>query len=320
MPDRPLNLTEFILRQEKNHPQAHGDFSLLMASLEYAGKIISSHVRQAGLINALGSTGNINAFQDEVKKIDVFSNDLLIQILKESHIVATIGSEELAEPIIAHKNAPYNVFFDPLDGSSNLEINAPIGTIFSIYHNQEPLLQKGSEQVASGYIFYGSSTIFVYTSGNGVNGFTLDPQAGAFLLSHPDIKIPAFKNQYSINEGEYNSYDSQTQQFLNHIKIHDSNSKRPYKLRYFGAMIAEIHRVLLQGGIFLYPRSQKNPEGKLRLMYEINPLSFILEQAGGLSLTDNQPVLDLLPNHIHQKLPVVMGSPENIKIYKSLKN
>ncbi len=317
MSTRPLNLTEFILRQEKNHPRAHGDFSLLMASLEYAGKIIASHVRQAGLIDILGVTGERNTFQDEVKKIDVFSNNLLIQVLKESHVVSTIGSEELSEPLVLDKEAPYAVFFDPLDGSSNIDINAPIGTIFSIYHNKGSLLQKGSDQVASGYIFYGASVMFVYTSGNGVNGFTLDPQIGAFLLSHPDIRIPSFKASYSINEGEYNSYNEQTRKFLTYIKEEDPDSKRPYKLRYYGAMIAEIHRILLQGGIFLHPQSKRNPQGKLRLMYEINPLSFVLEQAGGIALANNLPALEILPEHVHQQLPVAMGSPENIQLFKS---
>ncbi len=316
MSNKPLSLTEFILKEQQAFPKAHGNFSLLMEQIEYACKIIASHVRQAGLVDILGVTGEKNTFQDEVKKIDVFSNDLLIEVLKTSGQVAMIASEELTEPIALKENAPYIVFFDPLDGSSNTDINAPIGTIFSIYHTKGGLLQKGSEQVAAGYVLYGTSTIFVYTSGKGVNGFTLDPAIGTFLLSHPDIKIPEFNNLYSVNEGESLTFNKTTQKFLHWIKQSDPTTKRPYKLRYIGAMIADVHRTLLKGGLFLYPATGKNPKGKLRLMYEANPAALILREAGGLAFSDKTPILDLMPEHVHQQVPVVLGSKGNLEVFQ----
>lgn len=315
MSNKPLSLTEFILEEQQAFPKAHGNFSLLMEQIEYASKIIASHVRQAGLVDILGVTGEKNTFQDEVKKIDIFSNDLLIEVLKTSQQVSMIASEELAEPITLDPKAPYIVYFDPLDGSSNTDINAPIGTIFSMYHTSGGLLQKGSQQVAAGYILYGTSTMFVYTSGKGVNGFTLDPGIGTFLLSHPDIKIPLFNNLYSVNEGESLTFDKTTQKFLQFIKESDAATKRPYKLRYIGAMIADIHRTLLKGGLFLYPATAKNPKGKLRLMYEANPCAFILQEAGGLAFSDKTPILDLIPEHVHQQVPVIMGSKDNLKVF-----
>ncbi|HVZ58412.1 MAG TPA: class 1 fructose-bisphosphatase [Patescibacteria group bacterium] len=314
MSNKPFSLTEFVLQDQKSH-QATGNLTLLIEKIEYTSRIIASHIRQAGLVDILGTTGTKNTFKEEVKKIDEFSNRLLIENLQQTNCVNYLASEELEKPMLVDKNAPYSIFFDPLDGSANTDINAPIGTIFSIYHHQRELLQKGFEQVAAGYILYGTSVMFVLTTGNGVNGFTLDPEIGSYLLSHPDISMPSFGNIYSINEGESLSFPQKTQEFLSFLKQEDQATKRPYKLRYIGAMVADVHRTLLKGGIFLYPATKKNPHGKLRLLYEANPMAFLITQAGGMAVCGNQHILDLQPHHVHQQLPVVLGSKDNVELY-----
>lgn len=310
---KPTSLVEFILEEERKIPKATGSLTLLLTQLEYAGKIIASHIKKAGLVDILGETGDKNVFSDEVKKIDVFSNELLIQTLRDSGEVAAVASEELEEPIWFDKSRKYFVFFDPLDGSANVDTNAPCGTIFSIYHNTGELLQKGENQVAAGYILYGTSVMFIYTAGDGVNGFTLDPSVGSFLLSNPEMTIPDVASIYSANETATHLWEDSAQTFLHSVKKMDG-----VKARYMGAMVADMHRILLKGGIFIHPRDQRNKEGKLRLLYEVNPFAFLLKHAGGLSVTtDGVDPLSLPPTSIHQQVPVLLGSPHIITSFKT---
>lgn len=305
---KTVSLTEFILDEEKGNPSATGDLTLLLTHIEYASRIIASHITKAGLIDILGSSGRKNIHQEEVQRLDEMSNQLLIDVLSNTGIVATLASEELEEPINGNNSGKYTVFFDPIDGSANLDINASVGTIFSIYLSSDQLLQTGEKQIAAGYIIYGSSTMFVYTTGHGVNGFTLDPSIGSYLLSHPDIKIPEKGNIYSVNEANYPLWDNKTQQFIDSLKP-------TYKSRYIGSMVADVHRTLLKGGIFLYPSDQKSPNGKLRLIYEINPFSFIISQAGGMATTNGKDPLTLLPSSLHQTAPIALGSKHEVKLF-----
>ena len=310
---KPTSLVEFILEEEKKIPQATGSLTLVLTQLEYAGKIITSHIRQAGLVDILGETGDKNVFADEVKKIDIFSNELLMQTLRDSGEVAAVGSEELDEPLWFDKSRKYIVFLDPLDGSGNVDTNAPCGTIFSIYHNTGNLLQKGRDQVAAGYILYGTSVMFVYTVGQGVNGFTLDPSVGSFLLSNPQITMPDKTTLYSANESNIHLWENTARAYLEKIKEPES-----IKARYIGAMVADLHRILLKGGVFIHPRDSKNTHGKLRLLYEVNPFAFIFQQAAGQSLTtDGQNPLDLTPDSVHQQVPIIMGSNHALSLFKS---
>lgn len=303
-------LTEFILEEESKFPQATGNFTLLMTFIENAAKIISSHIQKAGLVDILGQAGKTNIYDEEVQKLDEFSNKLLIDILSGSNLVATIASEELEEVIQLKNKGHYSIFFDPLDGSSNIDTNISVGTIFSLYKSSGDILKKGSEQIAAGYIIYGSSTMFVYTSGSGVNGFTLDPSIGSFLLSHPNIRIPEKGAIYSINEGYSEMYDTKLLNYLSSLK-----KSKKYKSRYVGTMVADIHRTLLKGGIFLHPADFKNAKGKLRLMFEVNPMSMIVNQAGGKCVTENGNPLEILPESVHQRTPIILGSPNEVDTY-----
>ena len=309
--EKVTTLTEFIIGEERKFKNATGNFTLLLTHIENAVKIIASHIKRSGLVDILGQTGEKNVYNEDVQKLDKFSNDLLIDILSNSGQVANLASEELEKPISVDKKGKYNVFFDPLDGSSNIDSNINIGTIFSVYHNDGNLLQPGKRQVASGYIIYGSSVMFVYTYGNGVNGFTLDPSIGSFLLSHPDIKTPEAKNIYSINEGNYGMFEPSMQKYLIALK----KEEKPYKARYVGSMVADVHRTLLKGGIFIYPQDSKHPDGKLRLMFEVNPLSFIMQQAGGTAISNGRNPLGILPDKLEQRVPIVMGSKKEIDKY-----
>ena len=307
----PKSLTEFIIEEERRFKNAKGNFTLLLMHIEYAAKIIASHIRKAGLVDILAKTGEINASKDEVIKLDRYSNDLLIEILSSSGQVHAVASEELEDiHTIEKHDGEYAVFLDPLDGSSNTDVNVTVGTIFSIYHKGKAILQPGKNQVAAGYILYGTSVMFVYTCGNGVNGFTLDPAIGSFLLSHPDIKIPKQGNIYSINEGNFNLWDEKLKRYIQSLK-----EDKPYKSRYIASMVADVHRTLLKGGIFLYPKDEKNPQGKLRLLFEVNPLSFIMQQAGGLATVDGVDPLEITPTALHQRVPIVLGSHDEVKKY-----
>lgn len=309
---KPTTLTEFILEEEKKFKHATGSLTLLLTQIENAAKIIASHIKKTGLVDIIAETGIKNVQQEEVKKIDEFSNMLLVDTLSASGKVGIIASEELAEPVVFDKKGHYNVFFDPLDGSSNIDVGISVGTIFSIYRNEGKFLQAGSKQVAAGYILYGTSVMFVLSHGEGVNGFTLDPAIGSFLLSHPNIRIPQKGNIYSVNESQALLWDKKLYQYIKQLKENGT-----HKLRYVGSMVADVHRTLLKGGIFLYPISQKNPQGKLRLMYEVNPLSFIIQQAGGKVASGSQNPLDMIPETLHQRVPIALGSPDDIDYYLS---
>ncbi len=302
-------LTDTILQEQQKNPNAKGNLTLLLTQIEEAAKIIASHANRSGLVDILGKTGNKNAYDEEVQKLDEYSNNLLVKTLFESGQVFALASEELPDILYSpKKTGDYFVCFDPLDGSSNIDINCPIGTILSICHKSENLLQQGKNQVAAGYILYGPSTVFVYASTYSINGFTLDPSIGSFLLSFPNIKIPEKGNIYSINEGNSEFYDEQIKKYLAYLK-----TTKSHKARYIGSMVADIHRTLLKGGIFLYPSDSKNKEGKLRLLFEVNPMSFIVEKAGGMAVSDGINPLDITPTAVNHTVPIAIGSKENVE-------
>lgn len=315
--NRIVTLDEFIIKRQKDFPYASGELTGLLRDIGVAAKIINREVNRAGLVNILGVEGSENQSGDIVQKLDVFSNDVMIECLANSGECCGIASEEDESIIpvnsIAGKDAKYIVVMDPLDGSSNIDVNVSVGTIFGIYRRKSDkkqlvetsdFYQKGDELVAAGYVLYGTSTMLVYTTGKGVNGFTLDPSIGEFCLSHRDIQIPAKGNYYSVNQGYYSKFDLEIRRYIDHCA--DMN----YRLRYIGSMVSDIHRILFQGGIFLYPNTRKYPLGKLRLLYECNPMSFIVEQAGGKAFNTNlKRILDEDVHDIHQKCTIAIGSP-----------
>ena len=315
---------QHILDEERLYPGATGDFTALLTSLTLAAKIISREVNQAGLVRILGETGEINVHGEAVQKLDEFAQQTIYRAMGHSGHLCVMASEE-SEGIIpipdGGKRGRYVLMFDPLDGSSNIDVNASIGTIFSIHRKittgtadgaLEDCLQQGTEQLAAGYFIYGSSTMMVYTTGHGVNGFTLDPSLGEFLLSHENIKIPKRGKIYSINEGNINQWDQGTRRYVDHVKADQKSDGRPYSLRYIGSLVADFHRNLLKGGIFLYP----GPKGKLRLLYEAAPLAMVVEQAGGTASTGRQRILDIVPNSLHQRVPLIIGSTEDVRLYE----
>lgn len=306
--------TDFILENETLHENASGHFTLLLELIARCGKIIGSHVRASGLVDIVGSTGRKNVFAEEVQKLDEYSNALLIKTLSASHLVSAMVSEEEKEVIQITDNikGKYIVYFDPLDGSSNIDTNAPIGTIFGIYHAEKGQLQQGQHQLAAGYILYGASTMLIYTTGKTVDGFTLDPSIGSFLLSHPNIQIPPTGSIYSLNEAYSFGYDKSIQDFLKHMKAEQNMTGR-----YIGALVADAHRILLKGGIYLYPTDPKHPEGKLRLTIEANPISMIIKTAGGKAVGYEENILEKTPQHIHERTPFVFGSLELVDKYLS---
>jgi fructose-1,6-bisphosphatase I len=319
-------LVQHIRQQEKINPGATGEFTSLMNEIMVAGKIISLQVNSAGIgEDVLGLTGKINVQGEEVKKLDEFSDITFTKLIGQSGTVCAITSEEKEEAyIIPPEDHPgkYIFMMDPLDGSSNIDVNVNIGTIFSIFKKKSPgttvtdedLFQKGSEQVAAGYIVYGSSTIFVYTSGLGVHGFTLDPTLGEFFLSHPDLSIPEQGSTYSANEGNWGVWEESQKDLVSYLKEEDPATGRPYKLRYIGSLVADFHRTLLKGGLFMYPKDTKSPKGKLRLSFEAAPLALIVEQAGGKASTGNQRILDITPTGIHDRLPLFIGSKNDVEM------
>ncbi len=307
MYNKVVTLTEFILQEEKKVANATGQLTLLLTHIENAAKIISSHVRRSGLVDIIGEAGTKNASGDDVKKLDVFANQLLVDMLLGSGQVFAVASEELEEPLYAKdKKGEYVVFFDPLDGSSLIDTGQAIGTIFSIYRKSDTLLQSGDKQVAAGYVLYGSTTMFIYTSGNGVHGFTLDPSIGSFLLSHHKMTIPEKGKEYAINEGNMLFFDDKVKEYIATLK------ENGYKLRYAGAMIADIHRTMIHGGIFLYPRDKKTPNGKLRLLFEVNPMAYIVEQAGGMVFDQGENPLTIVPQSFHERAPCIVGSKTEV--------
>src|ERR1035437_4925292 len=319
---RIKTLGQFIIEKQADFPYSKGELSRLLRDLGIAAKIVHREVNKAGLADILGMTGETNIQGEQVKKLDVFSNEQFIAALKAGGECCAIASEE-NEDIIpvdneVSKNAKYVVAIDPLDGSSNIDVNVSVGTIFSIYRRtsltglgtNEDFMQRGTEQVAAGYLIYGSSTMLVYTTGKGVNGFTLDPSIGEFCLSHPEMKIPRNGKTYSINEGYYVHFPDGVKKFIKYCQEEDPKTNRPYSSRYIGSAVADIHRNLITGGIFIYPVTSQNPKGKLRLIYESNPLAFIIEQAGGKATDGMKRILDIEPSAIHQRTPFFIGSPE----------
>lgn len=303
-------------------PEATGDFTGLFQQIMLAAKIIGSRVSKAGLSGILGRTGTTNVQGEQVQKLDEFANTVIVQTVEAGGHVCVMGSEEVEEPITVPKEYPqgkYVLQFDPLDGSGNIDINASIGTIFSIHRRVTPpgegslqdLLQKGSAIVAAGYVIYGSSNMLVYSTGQQVDGFTYDPGVGEFFLSHPNIRIPERGGIYSINEGNYHNWSEGTQRWVDWIKT-PSDDKKAYRLRYIGAMVADIHRTLLRGGIFVYPPDVKNKKGKLRLLYEASPMAFLVEAAGGAASDGRNRILDIEPEELHQRTPVFIGSREDV--------
>lgn len=312
-----ITLDEFIIQRQKDFPFATGELSGLLRDIGLASKIISREVNKAGLADISGHADTAaNASGEEVQKLDVLADNLLISCLQNSGECCGIASEEnnTYVPIESSVNAKYVVLFDPLDGSSNIDVNVSIGTIFAIYRRisndgvcqLSDFLQDGVEQVASGYVLYGSSTMLVYTTGKGVNGFTLDPSIGEFCLSHADMKIPQEGNIYAVNQSAYHKLDASVQQFI------DECMEKNCTFRYVGSMVADVHRTLIKGGIFMYPATTSAPKGKLRLLYECNPLSFIIEQAGGCSTNGTQRILELEATELHQRTPIFMGSPNMV--------
>lgn len=319
-----ISLSQFIADQQSKHKEATGDLSKIFRDIKFAAKIVNRDVRKAGLVDILGAFGTVNVQGEEVKKLDMLANEEFKSSLTLGGDCCAIISEE--EEDIHHiettlnVNSKYIIAMDPLDGSSNIDVNASIGTIFSVYKRISPVggpvtmddvLQKGINQVAAGYIIYGSSTMMVFTTGNGVNAFTLDASIGDFCLSHPDIKIPEDGNIYSINDGIYDRMEPGVQHYVDYCR--NSITKETYSARYIGSMVADFHRNMLKGGIFMYPATTDAPKGKLRLMFESNPMAFITEQAGGKATTGHVRILEIQPTEIHQRNPVFMGSTHMVE-------
>jgi fructose-1,6-bisphosphatase I len=318
-----MTIQRYIAQEERMHPEATGEFSTLLRNLALAVKIVSREVRRAGLVDILGRASATNTSGDEVKKLDVFANEMIINALESGGQLCVMASEENETVIPIPEEFPcgkYAMLFDPLDGSSNIEANVTIGTVFSIFRRvsgggpgtEADVVQPGVKQVAAGYVMYGSSTILVFTVGNGVQGFTLDPTIGSFLLSHPNMTIPPRGSIYSVNEGNRLLWDEPFQRYLDYLQTPDASSKHPYKARYVGSMIADVHRTLLYGGIFAYPADSANPKGKLRLMYEANPMAFIIEQAGGRATDGKQRIMEVVPSDVHERVPLFIGSTEDV--------
>ena len=322
---RVITFDEFIAINQEKHSEATGELSGLLRDIGLASKIVNRDLSKAGLVDAiLGDADAINVQGEEVKKLDIIANEVLKKCLQNSGECCGIASEE-EEDFVAFKNrkkAKYVVLFDPLDGSSNIDVIAPVGTIFSVFHRVSKIgelctlddfLQTGERQVAAGYVIYGSSTMLVYTTGEGVNGFTLDPTIGEFCLSHPDIKTPSSAKTYSVNQGNYNSFPENVKKFVDYCQ--DNTDKKAFSLRYIGSMVADFHRNLLKGGIFMYPATKDAPKGKLRLMYECNPMALLQEQAGGKALNDEQQrILEIQPTKLHQRTAVYIGSKKMVDL------
>jgi len=319
-------LGQFIIEKQNDFPYAKGELSRLLRDIGIAAKIVNREVNKAGLADILGSAGTTNIQGEGQQKLDVFANTQFISALTsggECCIVATEEEDEFV-PIDSpvSKNAKYIVCIDPLDGSSNIDVNVAVGTIFSIYRRKsvdgvatlKDVLQKGTQQVAAGYVIYGSSTMMVYTTGKGVNGFTLDPSIGEFCLSHPDMKIPQNGNIYSINEGNYVHFPTGVKKYIKYAQEQDAGTSRPYTSRYIGSMVGDIHRNLIKGGIYIYPTTASSPNGKLRLLYECNPMAFIIEQAGGVASDGFNRILDIEPTELHQRTSIFIGSPDMVKV------
>ncbi|BAT94304.1 Fructose-1,6-bisphosphatase protein [Vigna angularis] len=321
-----MTITRFVLNEQSKQPEARGDFTILLSHIVLGCKFVCSAVNKAGLAKLIGLAGETNVQGEEQKKLDVLSNDVFVKALVSSGRTCILVSEEDEEATFVEpsKRGKYIVVFDPLDGSSNIDCGVSIGTIFGIYlvkENREPtiedVLQPGKNMLAAGYCMYGSSCTFVLSTGSGVNGFTLDPSLGEFILTHPDIKVPKKGKIYSVNEGNAKNWDGPTTKYVENCKFPKDGSS-PKSLRYVGSMVADVHRTFLYGGIFLYPADKKSPNGKLRVLYEVFPMSFLMEQAGGQAFTGKQRALDLVPTKLHERSPIFLGSYEDVEEIKAL--
>ena len=320
---RILTLDEFTLQQLRQFPTATGELSSLLRDIGLAAKRVNVEVNKAGLVDILGDAGTINVQGEDVKKLDIYANNQFMGVLQHGISCAGIGSEELDDFVVfddeVSNQSKYVVMFDPLDGSGNIDVNVSIGTIFSVYRRvsergkpctKADFLQPGNRQVAAGYVIYGSSTMFVYATRRGVNGFTLDPSIGEFCLIHPDIKCPPTGKFYSVNHGNFFQYDEGVRKYIDACQRKTKDTGGPYTQRYIGSMVADVHRNLIKGGIFMYPGTIDKPKGKLRLLYESNPFAFILEVAGGRATDGKQRILDIHPTELHQRTPLFIGSSE----------
>ena len=324
-------LDEFTIQQMRDFPNATGELSGLLRDIGLAAKRVHVEVNKAGLVDILGDAGTMNVQGEEVKKLDIFANNQFMGVLRHGISCAGIGSEELDDVVIfdddISNNSKYVCLFDPLDGSSNIDVNVSIGTIFSVYRRVSELgkpatkvdfLQEGIKQVAAGYVIYGSSTMLVYATRRGVNGFTLDQSIGEFTLSHPDIKCPEKGKIYSVNHGNFFQYEQKVQDYIHVCQRKTKETGGPYTQRYIGSMVADVHRNLIKGGIFMYPGTTDKPKGKLRLMYECNPFAFILEIAGGKATDGKQRILEIVPTDVHQRTPMFIGSKLMMEEMESL--
>ncbi len=319
-----ITLDEFIIQRQKDFPFSTGELSGLLRDIGVACKIINREVNKAGLVDITGITGKINVQGEQVQQLDEFADNTLVECLRNSGQACGYASEEKESfhsiPTFSHANAKYVVLFDPLDGSSNIDVNVSIGTIFAIYRRHsdtkecslKDFLQPGKELVAAGYVVYGSSTMLVYTTGNGVNGFTLDPSIGEFCLSHPNITIPEEGTIFSCNVGQFSLYPDFVKKYIRFCMSED-RIQAPLSLRYIGSLVADFHRNLIKGGIFMYPQSALHQQGKLRLLYEANPMAFIIEQAGGKASTGTRDILDIIPSELHQRVPLFIGSKNMVE-------
>ncbi|MFN5845118.1 MAG: class 1 fructose-bisphosphatase [Flavobacteriia bacterium] len=327
-----VTLNEFIMDRQADFPFATGELSRILNDIAVASKIVSRDVRKAGLVDhILGAHGNTNVQGEEQQKLDVVADQQFIKAFENGGEICGIASEENDDYVAfdseTARNGKYIVLFDPLDGSSNIDVNVSIGTIFSIYRRVseigklatlDDMLQKGHEQVAAGYVLYGSSTMLVYTTGSGVNGFTLDPSIGEFCLSHPNMKMPESGRLYAMNEGNITICEKGIQEYIAYCQSYDNDKGAPYSGRYIGSLVADFHRNMIKGGIYIYPGTTSSPEGKLRLLYECNPLAFIAEQAGGLATTGRDRILNIEPTKLHQRVPFFVGSKNMVEKAMSL--
>ncbi|NOR28785.1 MAG: class 1 fructose-bisphosphatase [Lutibacter sp.] len=325
MKNNNLTLGEFIIENQKHYKSTSGEFNRLISSIKLAAKVVNYKVNKAGLVDITGDAGDTNIQGEDQQKLDVYANDVFMQTLINREIVCGIASEEEDNYVtIKGKHGTnenkYIVLMDPLDGSSNIDVNVSVGTIFSIYRRVTPIgtpveqadfLQRGNQQVAAGYVIYGTSTMLVLTSGHGVNGFTLNPAIGSFYLSHPNMTYPEIGKIYSINEGNYVHFPQGVKDYLKYCQ--EEKEDRPYTSRYIGSLVSDFHRNMIKGGIYLYPTSTKNPQGKLRLLYECNPMAFLAEQANGTASDGYVRILDIKPTELHQRVPFFCGSKNMVK-------
>lgn len=320
-----MTLERHIMEEESKHPHATGEFSALLHALSLAVKLVWREVTKAGLVNILGKTDRMNVTGDEVKKLDEFADETIYKAMDHGGHLCVMASEENEDLLHIpdhYQHGKYVLLYDPLDGSGNIDANITVGTIFSVLKRvtnsgkgtMDDVLQPGYKQVAAGYALYSSSMMFVYSTGHGVHGFTLDPSVGEFLLSHENIRMPQRGAIYAVNEGNYNKWDANVKRYIDWMKTEDKADNRPYSLRYIGSLVADVHRTLMYGGVYCYPADKKNPNGKLRLLYENNPLAYIVENAGGAASDGTQRIMDIVPTKLHQKTPLYIGSADDVRI------